>query len=88
MAQSVLMVYEDINSLTESEYWTKYINFYERYWDGPATPQSSWWGQEYENFRESLSEHLGIEKFQHILFSNIFVSVYLDNSFPVLICKD
>ena len=62
MAQSVLMVYEKISSIADSEYWTKYINFYQKYWDGPATPQSSWWGQEYENFRESLSDHLGIDK--------------------------
>lgn len=62
MAQSVLMVYEDLSSLKESDYWTKYIKFYEKYWDGTATPQSSWWGQEYDNFRESLSGHLGMDK--------------------------
>ncbi len=65
MAQSVLMVYEHIESLNEFDYWKKYIGFYEKYWDGPATPQSSWWGQEYNNFRQSLSDHLGTET-QHI----------------------
>ena len=63
MAQSVLMVYEDVNLIKDKkEYWQNYISFYEKYWDGPATPKSSWWGREYEEFRQSLSNHLGIEE--------------------------
>ncbi|MGH7885974.1 MAG: hypothetical protein ACRENO_09805, partial [Thermodesulfobacteriota bacterium] len=62
MAQSVLMVYEYLDALRESEYWEQYINFYQKFWDGPATPQSSWWGREYQEFRESLSNHLGLDK--------------------------
>lgn len=66
MAQTVLMVYEDLNSIKENrEYWNEYVQFYEKYWDAPATPKSSWWGQEYEEFRESLSSHLGLDK-KHI----------------------
>lgn len=61
MAISVLMVYQPIESTGEMEsYWRSYINFYEKYWDGPATPQSSWYGKEYEDFRSSLSGELGL----------------------------
>lgn len=63
MAISVLMIYEPIDSTRDKQnYWKSYVSFYEKYWDGPATPQSSWFGQEYENFRKSLSEQLGIDK--------------------------
>ena len=63
MAQAVLMVYEDINSIKENGgYWKEYVEFYEKYWDAPATPKSSWWGQEYKDFREALSAHLGLDK--------------------------
>lgn len=66
MAQSVLMVYEDFKSLKDKKnYWKKYIEFYEKYWDSPATPKSSWWGREYQEFRESLSNQLGLEE-KHI----------------------
>ena len=66
MAQAVLMVYEELNSIKENgEYWRDYVQFYEKYWDAPATPKSSWWGQEYEEFRESLSHQLGVDK-KHI----------------------
>jgi len=61
MAQTVLMVYEDLNSIKEREYWRDYVEFYEKYWDAPATPKSSWWGQEYEEFRDALSNHLGLD---------------------------
>ena len=62
MAISVLMVYQPIESTgVEESYWRSYINFYEKYWDGPATPQSSWYGKEYEDFRCSLSGELGLE---------------------------
>lgn len=66
MAQSVLMAYENIDNLSDKkDYWKKYVEFYERYWDGPATPQSSWWGREYNEFKESLSSHIGIDN-KHI----------------------
>lgn len=61
MAISVLMVYQPIESTGGDEsYWRSYISFYEKYWDGPATPQSSWYGREYEDFRSSLSNELGL----------------------------
>lgn len=63
MAQSVLMIYEALDKINDKKgYWKQYIEFYEKYWDGPATPQSSWWGMEYEEFRNSLADKLGIEK--------------------------
>ncbi len=66
MAQAVLMVYENLDSIKENgAYWKDYVEFYEKYWDAPATPKSSWWGQEYDDFRESLSKQLGLEK-KHI----------------------
>ena len=62
MAISVLMVYQPIESTGADEsYWRSYMNFYEKYWDGPATPQSSWYGKEYEDFRTSLSNELGLD---------------------------
>ncbi len=63
MAISVLMVYQPLESTKEREgYWKSYISFYEKYWDGPATPQSSWYGQDYDAFRKSLSKELGLGK--------------------------
>lgn len=63
MAISVLMVYQPIESTREREsYWRSYVSYYEKYWDGPATPQSSWFGTEYEQFRQSLSNELGLNK--------------------------
>lgn len=63
MAISVLMVYQPIEATKEKEnYWRSYISFYEKYWDGPATPQSSWFGKEYDEFRQMLSNELGMGK--------------------------
>lgn len=63
MAISVLMVYEPLRSTGESEdYWRSYITFYEQFRDGPATPQSAWYGREYEMFRESFSMETGVAK--------------------------
>lgn len=63
MALSVLMVYEPVSSTREKEnYWRSYISYYEQFWDGPATPQSSWYGMEYDEFREALSRELGLDK--------------------------
>lgn len=62
MAQCVLMVYEHLPSLKHDKgYWEKYIDFYEKFWDGPATPQSSWYGIEYEQFRISLAGEFGMD---------------------------
>lgn len=61
MAQSVIMIYESLDSIKKNrEYWWNYIDHYEKFWDSPATPQSSWWGMEYEEFRKSLAGRLGI----------------------------
>lgn len=66
MAQSVMMIYESLDAIKGSKgYWKDYIDHYEKFWDGPPTPQSSWWGLEYEEFRNSLAERLGISK-EHI----------------------
>jgi hypothetical protein len=62
MAISVLMVYEPLGSVGEQDYWRSYIRFYEQFRDGPATPQSAWYGREYETFRESFSAETGVAK--------------------------
>lgn len=63
MALSVLMVYEPLSSTRDREnYWQSYISFYEKFWDGTATPQSSWYGRDYDEFREALSKELGLDK--------------------------
>lgn len=63
MAISVLMAYEPLEKTGEKYgYWRSYISFYESFKDGPATPNSAWYGSEYDAFRESLSKELGIEK--------------------------
>lgn len=66
MAQSVIMIYESLEAIkSKRDYWKTYIDHYEKFWDGPATPQSSWWGREYDEFRISLAERLGLTK-EHI----------------------
>jgi len=63
MALSVLMTYEPLEKTGDKyEYWRGYISFYEQFKDGPATPNTAWYGSEYDAFRESLSKALGIEK--------------------------
>jgi hypothetical protein len=63
MALSVLMAYEPLNSTGEKyDYWRSYISFYERFKDGPATPNSAWYGSEYDAFRESISKELGMDR--------------------------
>jgi hypothetical protein len=63
MALSVLMTYEPLDKTGEKyDYWRSYISFYERFKDGPATPNTAWYGSEYDAFRESLSKELGIDK--------------------------
>ncbi len=61
MAQSVLMVYEPLDLMPDAGYWREYINFYEKFWDRPASPKSTWWGAEYDEFRKSLSNRLDIK---------------------------
>jgi hypothetical protein len=63
MALSVLMAYEPLEKTGDKyDYWRSYISFYERFKDGPATPNTAWYGSEYDAFRESLSKKLGIAK--------------------------
>ncbi len=63
MALSVLMTYEPLETTGDKyDYWRSYISFYEQFKDGPATPNTAWYGSEYDAFRESLSKELGIEK--------------------------
>ncbi|NIP39167.1 MAG: hypothetical protein GWO07_13640 [Candidatus Dadabacteria bacterium] len=63
MANSVLVVYEPLNEVIEKkDYWKKYIDFYEKYWDGPSSFQSVWFGKEFDDFRDALSDHLGMDK--------------------------
>ncbi len=37
------------------------MDFYEKYWGGPTSPLGVWFGNEYNQFREALSRHLGID---------------------------
>ncbi len=61
MPSSTLIVYEPLDSFGEkSEYWTKYLKFYERYWGGPTSPFGIWFGNEYSAFRQALSDHLNL----------------------------
>ncbi len=61
MAQCALMVYETIDSVPGgNEYWREYIRFYEKFWDRPASPKSTWGGAEYDEFRNSLANYLDI----------------------------
>lgn len=63
MANSILVVYEPLDQiLYKKNYWKEYINFYEKYWDGPSSFQSVWFGNEYDDFRNALSNHLGLDK--------------------------
>ncbi len=63
MARSLLIAYEPLNSFIENKgYWNEYITFYEKYWGGPTSPFGVWFGNEYETFREALSNHLGIDE--------------------------
>jgi len=62
MATSTLIVYEPLDSFGEqSEYWLEYSEFYEMYWCGPTSPFGVWFGNEYKNFRESLSKHMNLD---------------------------
>lgn len=63
MAKSVLIAYEQLDRFGEKRYyWNNYIDFYEQYWGGTASPYSVWFGKEYETFREALSNYLEIDK--------------------------
>ena len=62
MANSVLVVYEPLDEVVyKKNYWKQYIDFYEKYWDGPSSFQSVWFGNEYDDFRKGLSNHLGLD---------------------------
>lgn len=61
MPSGTLIVYEPLDSFREkSEYWRKYLKFYENYWGGPTSPFGIWFGNEYSAFRQALSDHLGL----------------------------
>jgi hypothetical protein len=63
MAHSVLVIYEPLEEIIENKnYWKEYIEFYEKYWDGPSSFQSIWFGREYDDFRDGLSNHLVLDK--------------------------
>ena len=56
------MVYQNLKNITEEkEYWDKYIKFHELYWDGPNASQNVFYGNEYEEYRSSLSKYLEVE---------------------------
>ena len=62
MPNSVLVVYEPLDEVVyKQNYWKAYIEFYEKYWDGPSSFQSVWFGNEYDDFRVGLSKHLGLD---------------------------
>ncbi|MCY3985703.1 MAG: hypothetical protein OXF23_01475 [Candidatus Dadabacteria bacterium] len=59
MPSSTLIVYEPLDSFREkSQYWSRYLKFYELYWGGPTSPFGIWFGNEYSAFRQALSDHL------------------------------
>lgn len=63
MASSTLIVYEPVENFGDkSDYWSSYIDFYEKYWGGPTSPFGVWFGNEYETFRKAISSNLDIEE--------------------------
>ena len=63
MAISSILIYEPIDSFgSKSSYWKEYAEFYEKYWGGPTSPLGIWFGNEYEAFRKSIAEHLGMDE--------------------------
>jgi hypothetical protein len=69
MPNSALMVYEPIDKFGRmSEYWSKYISFYEKYWGGPTSPYGVWFGDDYRDFQYNLSKYLEVDKIQDCLF--------------------
>ncbi len=62
MATSNLIIYEPLDSFAEQkDYWESYIEFYELYWGGPPSPFGVWFANEYDNFKKSFSEKIGID---------------------------
>lgn len=63
MPSSTLIVYEPLKSFDENhDYWEDYVKYYEKYWGGPTSPFGMWFGNEYNAFKESVANHLGLEK--------------------------
>jgi len=64
VAQSTLIVYDSIETLSggKRSYWLDYIDFYEQYWGGPMSPFGIWFGNEYDNFRRALADHLSVDE--------------------------
>ena len=69
MPKSTIIVYEPIEKFGRmSEYWGKYISFYEEYWGGPTSPYGVWFGDEYDDFQYKLSKFLDVDEIQDCLF--------------------
>ncbi|MCC6711736.1 MAG: hypothetical protein IT344_00090 [Candidatus Dadabacteria bacterium] len=84
MAKSMLIVYEPIDKFGRmSEYWKRYINFYEEYWGGPTSPYGVWFGNEYNDFRGRLSSALRVpdEEIEDCLFMKSKGGGYLISPF-------
>lgn len=63
MANSSLIVYEPVENFGDkTDYWSSYIDFYEKYWGGPTSPFGVWFGNEYESFRKAISSNLDMEE--------------------------
>jgi hypothetical protein len=57
-----MLVYEPLSVIKgDKAYWESYISFYEKFWDHPSSPRSTWYGMEYEEFKTALSKFLDIE---------------------------
>lgn len=63
MAYSYLLIYEPLTIFgKKKDYWNHYINFHENYWGGPSSPYGVFFGNDFENFRKSLSAYLEIDE--------------------------
>ncbi|MGQ0792889.1 MAG: hypothetical protein ACT4NX_02260 [Deltaproteobacteria bacterium] len=63
MASASIIVYDPIDNIRDKrDYWTEYVIFYEQFWGGPTSPYGVWFGREYENFRDAISNHLGVSE--------------------------
>lgn len=90
MANSVLVAYEPLEEIADNrEYWKKYVDFYTKYWDSPSSFQSVWFGKEFDDFRDALSDHLGMDKsfIEDCFFikdadSKIYISPLSENAAP------
>ncbi|MGQ0792913.1 MAG: hypothetical protein ACT4NX_02380 [Deltaproteobacteria bacterium] len=62
MARSIVIVYEPLDKIRHKrDYWREYVSFFEQYWDAPSSPHSTWYGRDYQEFKEAISKYLGME---------------------------